>query len=154
MNLSVISFYCVLGCFNFASSFRKTAVSWNVKCNYESFKNVTSMNQVKNSVRLIGHLGQDPEVKSFSNGKKLAKFSLAINESYKNNEGEKVTDTQWHNVVVWGKQAEIVEKILKKGSEVAIEGKLNNNSYTDKDGIKRYTTEIVMNEFAVVGAKK
>ncbi|MBW7846301.1 MAG: single-stranded DNA-binding protein [Bacteroidia bacterium] len=112
------------------------------------------MNNLKNSVRLIGHIGQTPEVKEFSNGKKLAKFSLAINESYKNNEGERITDTQWHNITVWGKQADIVSKLLKKGSEIAIEGKLSNNNYVDKDGIKRYTTEIVLNEFVLIGAKK
>jgi single-strand DNA-binding protein len=112
------------------------------------------MNQVKNSVRLIGRIGQNPEVKEVSNGKKLAKFSVAINETYKNNEGERVTDTQWHNITAWGKQAELVEKLLKKGSEVALEGKLSNNSYVDKDGVKRYTTDIVLNEFSLVGAKK
>lgn len=112
------------------------------------------MNNLKNSVRLIGHIGQTPEVKEFSNGKKLAKFSLAINESYKNNEGERITDTQWHNITVWGRQADIVSKLLKKGSEIAIEGKLSNNNYVDKDGIKRYTTEIVLNEFVLIGAKK
>ena len=112
------------------------------------------MNNLKYSVRLIGHIGQNPEVKQLNGGKKLAKFSLAINENYKNAEGERVTDTQWHNITVWGKQAELVEKLLKKGSEVAIEGKLSNNTYTDKDGIKRYSTEITLNEFVLVGSKK
>ena len=112
------------------------------------------MNNLKNSVRLIGNLGQTPEVKDLSNGKKLAKFSMAINESYKNEAGERVTDTQWHNITAWGKQAELVSKLLKKGSEVAIEGKLTNNTYTDKDGVKRYSTEIVLNEFTMVGGKK
>ena len=112
------------------------------------------MNNLKNSVRLIGHLGQTPEVKDLSNGKKLAKFSMAINESYKNEAGERVIDTQWHNITAWGKQAELVGKLLKKGSEVAIEGKLTNNTYTDKDGVKRYSTEIVLNEFTMVGGKK
>lgn len=112
------------------------------------------MNNLKNSVRLIGHIGQNPEVKDMSSGKKLAKFSIAINESYKNNAGERVTDTQWHNITAWGKQAELVEKLVKKGSEVAIEGRLNNNSYVDKDGVKRYTTEIVLNDFSLIGPKK
>ncbi len=111
------------------------------------------MNNLKNSVRLIGHIGQNPEVKEMSSGKKLAKFSIAINESYKNNAGERVTDTQWHNITAWGKQAELVGKLLKKGSEVAIEGKLSNNSYVDKDGVKRYTTDILLNEFSLVGTK-
>jgi single-strand DNA-binding protein len=112
------------------------------------------MNNLKNSVRLIGHLGQHPEVKELSNGKKLTKFSLAINESYKNENGERITDTQWHNITVWGKQAELVEKLLKKGSEVAIEGKLTNNTYLDKEGIKRYATDIVLSEFVLLGSKK
>lgn len=112
------------------------------------------MNNLKNSVRLIGRIGQNPEVKEMSNGKKLTKFSIAINESYKNSAGERVTDTQWHNITAWGKQAELAEKLLKKGSEIALEGKLNNNSYVDKDGVKRYTTDIILNEFSLVGAKK
>lgn len=112
------------------------------------------MNNLKNSVRLIGRIGQNPEVKEMSNGKKLTKFSIAINESYKNSAGEHVTDTQWHNITAWGKQAELAEKLLKKGSEIALEGKLNNNSYVDKDGVKRYTTDIILNEFSLVGAKK
>lgn len=112
------------------------------------------MNNLKNSVRLMGHVGQNPEVKSLSNGKKLSRFSIAINESYKNEAGEKVTDTQWHNITAWGKQAELVEKLLKKGSEVAIEGKLTNNSYVDKEGVKRYVTDIVLNEFNLIGPKK
>lgn len=112
------------------------------------------MNSLKNNVRLIGHLGQNPDVKELSAGKKLAKFSIAINESYKNSEGEKITDTQWHNVTVWGKQAELVGQYLKKGSEVAIEGRLSNNSYTDKDGNKRYSTEIILTEFMMLGGKK
>jgi single-strand DNA-binding protein len=112
------------------------------------------MNNLKNSVRLIGHIGQNPEVRSLNSGKKLAKFSIAINESYRNDTGERITDTQWHNVTAWGKQAELVEKLLKKGSEVAIDGKLNNNSYTDKDGVKRYATDIVLNEFSLIGPKK
>jgi single-strand DNA-binding protein len=112
------------------------------------------MNNLKNSVRLIGHLGQNPDVKNLSNGKKLTRLSLAVNESYKNDNGERITDTQWHNITVWGKQAELAEKLLKKGSEVAIEGKLSNNTYVDKDGIKRYATDIVLSEFMLLGGKK
>jgi single-strand DNA-binding protein len=112
------------------------------------------MNNLKNSVRLMGHLGQNPEVKELSAGKKLAKFSLAVNESYRNSAGERVTETQWHNITVWGKQAELVGKLLKKGSEVAIEGKLSNSSYVDKDGNKRYSTDIILNEFSLVGPKR
>lgn len=112
------------------------------------------MNNLKNSVRLIGHVGQDPDVKELSAGKKLAKFSLAINESYRNSAGEKVTDTQWHNIIVWGKQAELIGQLVRKGSELAIEGRLSNNSYTDKDGNKRYSTDIILNEFKMLGGKK
>ena len=109
---------------------------------------------MRNKVTLIGNLGQNPEVKELNGGKKLAKFSLATNETYRNKAGEKVTDTQWHNLTVWGKTADIVEKYLKKGSEVAIEGKLLNRNYTDKEGVKRYVTEIQVNELVMLGGKK
>lgn len=112
------------------------------------------MNNLKNNVRLIGHLGQNPDVKNLNSGKKLTRLSLAVNESYKNEQGERINETQWHNITVWGKQAELAEKLLRKGSEVAIEGKLSNNSYVDKDGVKRYTTEIVLSEFLLLGGKK
>jgi single-strand DNA-binding protein len=111
------------------------------------------MSTLKNSVRLVGNLGMDPEVRTFDNNRKLAKLSLATNESYKNDKGEKVTETQWHNVVIWGAQAKFAEDILKKGDEVAIDGKLANRSYTDKDGVKRYVTEIVVSEFLKIGSK-
>jgi single-strand DNA-binding protein len=112
------------------------------------------MNNLRNSVRLIGNLGQNPDVKELTGGKKLAKFSIATSETYKDEKGEKVTETQWHNLIVWGKQADTIEKYLKKGSEVAIEGKLNNRNYTDKEGNKRYVTEIIVNEFVLLGGKK
>ena len=112
------------------------------------------MNTLKNSVRLVGNLGMDPEVKSFDNNRKLAKIAIATNETYKNDKGEKVTDTQWHNLVLWGAQAQLAEDILKKGDEIAIEGKLASRSYVDKDGNKRYVTEVVVNEFLKTGAKK
>ena len=111
-------------------------------------------NKMRNKVQLIGNLGQNPEVKELNGGKKLAKFSLATNETYRNKAGEKVTDTQWHNLTVWGKTADIVEKYLKKGSEVAVEGKLLNRNYTDKEGVKRYITEIQVSEIVMLGAKK
>ncbi|WP_428330609.1 single-stranded DNA-binding protein [Mucilaginibacter sp.] len=111
------------------------------------------MNSLKNSVRLVGNLGMDPEVKSFDNNKKLARLSLATNESYKNDKGEKITETQWHSLVLWGAQAKLAENYLKKGDEVAIEGKLANRNYTDKDGIKRYVSEVVVNEFLKLGSK-
>ena len=100
------------------------------------------MNALKNRVQLLGNLGADPEMVILENGSKLAKFSIATNETYKNQEGEKVTDTQWHNVVAWGKLAEIAENFLVKGKEVMIEGKLVNRSYETKEGAKRYVTEV------------
>ncbi len=109
---------------------------------------------MRNKVTLIGNLGQNPEVKELNGGKKVAKFSLATCESYRNKAGEKITDTQWHNLIAWGKTAEIVEKYVKKGSEIAIEGKLLNRNYTDKDGVKRYVTEIQVNELVMLGGKK
>jgi len=111
------------------------------------------MNTLRNSVRLVGNLGMDPEVKSFDNNKKLARVSIATNESYKNDKGEKVTETQWHNLILWGVQAKLAGDFLKKGDEVAIEGKLANRNYTDKDGIKRYSCEIVVNEFLKLSSK-
>jgi len=109
------------------------------------------MNALRNKVQLIGNLGQDPEIVNLDNGGKLAKFSVATNEIYKNGKGEKVTDTQWHNVVAWGKTAEIVENYLAKGNEVAVEGKLIHRSYENKEGEKRYITEIKCNELVMLG---
>ncbi len=111
------------------------------------------MYALKNKVQLIGHLGAKPEVKNTESGKKLAQFNLATSESYRNAKGEKVTETQWHRIVAWGKLAEIAEKYLDKGKEVAIEGKLVNRSYTDKEGNKRYISEIQANELLMLGAK-
>ena len=111
------------------------------------------MYALKNKVQLIGNLGNAPEVKTLESGKKMARFSVATNESYRNAKGEKVTATQWHNLIAWGKVAEIVEKFLTKGKEVAIEGKLINRSYNDKEGNKKYVTEIQVNELLLLGAK-
>jgi len=111
------------------------------------------MYALKNKVQLIGNLGNTPEVKTLESGKKMARFSVATSESYRNAKGEKVTETQWHNLVAWGKVAEIVEKFLVKGKEVAIEGKLINRSYNDKEGNKKYITEIQVNELLLLGAK-
>ena len=111
------------------------------------------MNSLKNSVRLVGNLGMDPEVKSFDNNRKLAKIAIATNETYKNDKGEKITDTQWHNLILWGVQAKLAEDLLKKGDEIAIEGKLASRSYVDKDGNKKYTTEVVVNEFLKLSAR-
>jgi single-strand DNA-binding protein len=112
-----------------------------------------NMYALKNKVQLIGNLGNAPEVKNTENGKKLARFSVATKETYRSRTGEKVTETTWHNLVAWGKVAEIAEKFLGKGAEVAIEGKLINRNYTDKDGIKRYVTEIQVNELLMMGSK-
>ena len=111
------------------------------------------MYALKNKVQLIGNLGNAPEVKTLESGKKMARFSVATSEVYRNAKGEKVTDTQWHTLVAWGKVAEIVEKYLTKGKEVAIEGKLINRSYNDKEGNKKYITEIQVNELLLLGAK-
>ena len=109
------------------------------------------MSTLRNTVQLIGHVGNDPEILHLESGKTLAKFSIATNESYKNSKGEKVTDTQWHNVVAWGKTAELIENYVPKGKEVGIEGKLTSRSYEDKEGVKRYITEIVCNEILLLG---
>jgi len=109
---------------------------------------------MKNKVQLIGNLGQAPAIKTTESGKKLAQFSVATNESYQNAQGEKVTETQWHQVVAWGKLADIVEKYLIKGKEVAIEGKLVNRNYTDKQGVKHYATEVVASDLLMLGTNK
>ena len=109
------------------------------------------MNTLRNKVQLIGNLGKDPEIINLESGKTLAKFAIATNESYKNAQGEKVTDTQWHNIIAWGKTAQIVEKYVGKGKEVAIEGKLTTRSWEDKDGMKRYITEVVCSELLMLG---
>ena len=111
------------------------------------------MSNLRNSVRLIGFLGNAPEIKEISKTKHVAQVSIATNESYKNQKGEKVEETQWHNLILWDKQAEIAAKYLTKGSEVAVEGKLVSRNYTDKDGIKRYVTEIMVAEFVMLGKK-
>jgi len=111
------------------------------------------MQALKNKVQLIGNIGAQPEVRTMESGKKLARFSLATSESYRNAKGEKVTETQWHNIVCWGKLAEIAEKYLTKGKEVALEGKLINRSYNDKDGNKKYVCEIQAHELLILGTK-
>lgn len=108
---------------------------------------------LRNNVRLMGNLGAAPEVKTTANGKKVANFSIATNENYTDPNGKKVNETQWHNLVAWGKTAEIAEKFLAKGKEVAIEGKLTNRNYVDKNGQKRYVTEVLVNEIVLLGAK-
>jgi single-strand DNA-binding protein len=112
------------------------------------------MNSLRNRVYLIGNLGMDPDVRKLDDGKVLAKMSLATNGSYKDSDGNKVKDTQWHNLIAWGSTAKQIEKFLKKGSEVAIEGKLLHRNYEDKDGKKKYVTEVIVDEFLVLGPRK
>ena len=109
---------------------------------------------MKNKVQLIGHLGAAPEIKTMEGGRKLAKINIATNETYTNAKGEKVTETQWHNVVAWGKTADLAEQLFAKGMEVLIDGKLINRSYTDKDGNKKYVTEVQANELLVFTKKQ
>lgn len=109
------------------------------------------MNALKNRVQLIGNLGNEPEIIMMESGRKLAKFAIATNETYKNANGEKVTDTQWHNIIAWNKTAEIIEKYVKKGHEIMIEGKLTSRSYETKEGEKKYITEVVCNELLMLG---
>jgi single-strand DNA-binding protein len=109
------------------------------------------MNALKNRVQLIGHVGNEPEIKNFEGGKKLANFSLATNETHKNEKGEKVEETQWHKLVAWGKTAELIEKYVTKGKEIALEGKLTYKTFEGKNGEKRYITEVVVNEVVFLG---
>lgn len=112
------------------------------------------MNTIKNRVQLVGNLGASPEVKELENGNKVARFAVATSESYTNKKGEKVNETHWHNVVVWGKLANIAQGLLKKGSQVAIDGKLTTRTYNDKEGAKKYFTEIIANEFLLLDKKE
>lgn len=111
------------------------------------------MSTLRNKVQLIGHLGDDPKVTELDGGKKVANVSIATNESYKDADGKKVTDTQWHNLVAWGRTADIFEKYTKKGSEIAIEGKLTSRSYENKDGDKRNVTEVKVDEVLLLSSK-
>ncbi|PCJ63939.1 MAG: single-stranded DNA-binding protein [Bacteroidetes bacterium] len=108
------------------------------------------MNALRNKVQLIGNLGMSPEVTELEGGRKVAKFTLATNETYKNQSGERVQNTNWHNIVAWGKTAELMAELLAKGKEVMVEGKLTNRSWDDKDGNKRYITEVIAHEFLVL----
>jgi len=109
------------------------------------------MNALKNRVQLIGNLGNDPEILNLDSGSKLARFSIATSDSYKNTKGEKVEETQWHHIVAWGKTAEIAENFLTKGKQVAVDGKLVHRSYETKEGEKRYITEVKCNELLMLG---
>lgn len=104
------------------------------------------MNSLRNSVQLIGNLGKDPEMTTLEKGKKITRATIATNESYKSSNGEKVTETQWHNLVAWDAKAEFMEKYLKKGNEVIIKGRISNRSYEDKSGVTKYISEIIVSE--------
>jgi single-strand DNA-binding protein len=112
------------------------------------------MNALRNKVQLIGNLGMNPEVKRLDGGSTVAKFTMATNEGYTNKKGERVEDTQWHNIVAWGKTAELMGDLLAKGKEVMIEGKLTSRSWEDKEGNKRYITEVVVSEFLLLTRKE
>ena len=107
-----------------------------------------------NKVILVGNLGKDPEVRYLDNGVAVANFSLATTENYKNKQGERVSQTEWHNIVLWRGLAEVAEKYLKKGSSIYIEGKIKNRKWEDKDGNTRYNTEILGDNMTMLGAKQ
>lgn len=111
------------------------------------------MTALRNKVQLIGHVGNDPEIKNLEGDRKVANLTLATNESYRNDKGEKIEETQWHRLTAWGKTAEIIEKYVNKGKEIAIEGKLVHRSYEDKNGEKKYITDVVVNELLLLGNK-
>ncbi len=112
------------------------------------------MNKLKNNVNLIGNLGALPQVREVAQGRKVARMTVATHNSYRNSSGERVTNTQWHTVVAWGRIAEQVERLLHKGSPVALEGRLVSRSYDAQDGTKRTVTEIVMNGFQLLPSIK
>ena len=111
------------------------------------------MSTIKNHVQLIGNLGQEPTVTNLENGKKVARFSLATNEYYKSEKGEKMQNTEWHTVVAWGKTAEIIEKYTSRGKGICVSGKLKSRSYEDSEGETRYVTEVEANEILLLGVK-
>lgn len=111
------------------------------------------MGTLKNHVQLIGNVGQEPTITNLESGKKVARFSLATNEYFKDAKGEKQTDTNWHTVVAWGKTAEIIEKFVSKGKELGVTGKLKTRTYTTDDGNERYVTEVEANEILLLGSK-
>ena len=104
-----------------------------------------------NKVMLMGNLGRDPELKVTPSGQALARFSVATTETWKNPQGEKQSKTEWHNIVVWGKQAETAEKFLRKGKQVLIEGRIQYREYTDQAGVKKTACEIRCDNFVMLG---
>ena len=112
------------------------------------------MNALRNRVQLIGNLGQDPEIKTLDGGKKVAHFTMATNESYKNGDGQKVEETTWHNIVAWNGLAETASKFLKKGQEVLVEGRIVYRTYEDKKGVTKNVTDIVLNNLLLLRSAK
>jgi single-strand DNA-binding protein len=121
--------------------------------NFSTFFKTNTMNALKNKVNLIGRLGVQPEIVNMESGRKLARFTLATNENYKNKNGEWQSITQWHTINAWGKLAELVQKLLTKGQEIVVEGKLVNLSYENKNGEKRFSTVVEASEFLVLTPK-
>jgi single-strand DNA-binding protein len=112
------------------------------------------MNAVVNSVRLLGNIGKDPVIREFSNGGKVANFTLATPHISKDKDGNRVEETDWHNLVIRGKMAEVVEKYLSKGSQIAVEGALRSRKYQDSEGTDKYITEVIVNDLQMLGGKK
>lgn len=112
------------------------------------------MNNLRNRVQLIGNLGQDPEIKALENGKKVTHFTLATKDEFKNGDGQKISETTWHNIVAWNGLADIAGKYLKKGREVLVEGRIVYRNYEDKKGVTRHVTEIVLNDLALLRSSK
>ncbi|EIJ37478.1 single-stranded DNA-binding protein [Galbibacter orientalis] len=112
------------------------------------------MSTLKNQVQLIGNVGQEPQVTVLDNGKKVARISLATNENFKNSKGEKQTNTDWHQLVAWGKVASLIEDYVFTGKEIAVQGKLSSRSYEDKEGVKRYVTEVIVSEILFLGGNQ
>lgn len=111
------------------------------------------MKNLRNRVQLIGNVGKEPSIKTFESGKTLASFSLATSDNYTDQNGKKVQDTQWHQVIAWGKTANFIESYIDKGNRVAVEGKLVHRSYNDKEGATRYITEVVISEIMMLSPK-
>ena len=109
---------------------------------------------LRNKVTLIGNLGQDPQIKDLENGRKVAHFTLATHDGYKNADGQKIEETTWHNIVAWNGLAETATRFLKKGREVALEGRIVYRTYEDKKGIAKNVTEIVLNDFLFLQSSK
>jgi len=112
------------------------------------------MNNLRNKVMLLGNLGQDPETKTLENGKKVVHFTLATKDDFKNGDGQKVSETTWHNIIAWNGLADVAGRFLKKGREVLVEGRIVYRNYEDKKGATRYVTEIVLNDLVLLRSSK